>query len=206
MTMSPCSLRALFGGDRVRRRRLLPVALLLQRLDDFPRHVVLVMLGEHGIGLEQAIRLDMALGDDALPLTKQVGHDSPVVDGNILVAVSHLETDLQIVAALQAAHLHHAAQTNALSRRSLVVGDVGRRIEEDDRFTQRTEYQRNRDGQHAEARTDQDQPPLFPSHEPSNPSSLVRSPMRRRLSLLPARAVRALATAAKALSRSPSTV
>ena len=93
------------------------------------------MLGENGLGREAAARLQMTLGDDPLPFAEQVGHDSPVIDRNVLVAVGHLEADLQIVAALQAAHLHHAAKANALSGSGLVLGDVGRRIEKHNRFT-----------------------------------------------------------------------
>src|SRR5664279_1390289 len=200
------SLGAALDGDGLwRRRGLLPVSLLLQGLDNFPRHVILVVLGEHGLGLEGAAGLDMALGDHALPLADQVGHDTLVADRDVLVAVGHLEADLQIVAALKAAHLHHAAEANALSRSRLVVGDIGRRIEKHDRFLERGEHQRHRDGEHAQTRADQNQAALFAGHEPSSPSSFAKSPMRRRLSLLPASALRALAAAASALSRSPST-
>src|ERR1700690_251107 len=101
MSMAPGSSRAL--PDR--RRGLLPVPLLLQGLDNLARHVILVVLGEHGVGLEQAARLDIALGDDALPLAEQVGHNALEADRNVLVAVGDLKADLQIVAALQAAHL-----------------------------------------------------------------------------------------------------
>src|ERR1700722_422008 len=187
------------------RRGFLPVTLFLQGLDDLARHVILVVLGEHGVGRKGAPRLDMALGDHALPFAEQVGHDAAVADQNVLVAVGHLEAELQIVAALQAAHLHHAAEAHALAWRGLVLGDIGRRIEEHDRVAQRTEHQRYREGEHAETRSDQNEPPVFACHEPSSPSSLVNSPMRRRLSLLPASALRALAAAPSALSRSPST-
>src|ERR1041385_4113062 len=145
------SLCAALDGHDPGSRSLLPVSLLFQGFDHLARHVILIMPGEHGFGLERAAGLDVSLGDDALPLAEQVGHDAYVADRNVLVAVGHLEADLQIVATLEATRLHHAAEANALSRHGLVIGYVGRRIEEHDRLAQRAEYQRNRKGQHAEA-------------------------------------------------------
>src|SRR3981081_600605 len=117
---------ALDGHCLWRRGGLLPVSLLFQGFDDFPRHVILVVLGEHGVGLESAAGLDVSFGDDALPFAEQVGHDTLITDRNILVAVGHRKADLKIVAALKATHLHQAAKANALSWSRLAVGDVGR--------------------------------------------------------------------------------
>src|ERR1700730_4967297 len=108
----PASRRSLWtwlDRDRVWRRGLLPVSLLLQGFDHLARHVILVMLGEHGVGHKGAPRLDASLGDDALPFAKQVGHDAVVADRNVLVAIGHLEAELKIVAALQSADLPHSA-------------------------------------------------------------------------------------------------
>src|SRR5712671_4035626 len=77
----PASRRSLWtclDGDWVWRRGLLPVSLLLQGFDHLPRHVILVMLGEHGIRHKGSPRLDVSLGDNALPFAKQVGHDAAV--------------------------------------------------------------------------------------------------------------------------------
>src|SRR5712692_6445452 len=118
----PASRRSLWtclDRDRVWRCGLLPVSLLLQGFDHLPRHVILVMLGEHGIRHKGSSRLDASLGDNALPFAKQVGHDAAVADRNVLVAIGHLKTELQIVAALQAADLHHAAEANARACRGL---------------------------------------------------------------------------------------
>src|ERR1700688_1000691 len=41
-----------------------PVPLLLQRVGHFSRHIVLVVLGEHRIGLEYAGGIERALGDN----------------------------------------------------------------------------------------------------------------------------------------------
>src|SRR4051794_35517356 len=150
MAMAPGSLCAALDGHKLGRRTLLPVSLLFQGFDHLARHVILIVPGEHGLGPERAARLDMSLGDHALPFAEQIRHDAYVADRNILVAVGDFETNLQIVATLEATHLDHAAKTNALSRRGLVVGYVGRRIEKYDRLAQRAEYQRNRKGQHAE--------------------------------------------------------
>ena len=81
---------------------LFPVALLLQRVGDFLRHVVLVVLGQHGVGLEPAAGLERAFGDHALPFAEQVRQDALIADRDSAVAVGHLEAHREIVAALQA--------------------------------------------------------------------------------------------------------
>src|SRR5258708_17164189 len=57
---------------------VLPVPLLLQRVRDFLGHIGLVVLGEHGVGLEHAARVERAFGDHALPFAKQIGQISLV--------------------------------------------------------------------------------------------------------------------------------
>src|SRR3954467_11703191 len=51
---------------------VLPVALLLQRIGDVLRHIGLVVLGEHRIGLEYAAGVERAFGHHALPFAEQV--------------------------------------------------------------------------------------------------------------------------------------
>ncbi len=57
-------------------RAFLPAAGFFQRLDHFFRHVALVMLGEHGVGVEDAAGLELAFGHHALPFAEQVWHDA----------------------------------------------------------------------------------------------------------------------------------
>src|SRR4051812_30545388 len=98
MAMAPGSRRgslcAALDGHNCWRRGFLPVSLFLQGFDHLAWHVILIMLGEHGLGPERAARLDMPLGYHALPLAEQVGHDPHVADRNVLVAVGHREADL----------------------------------------------------------------------------------------------------------------
>ena len=54
----------------------LPVALTPQGIGDLARHVVLVVLGEHRVGPEEAGRFEDAFGDDALPFPEQVGQQA----------------------------------------------------------------------------------------------------------------------------------
>src|SRR5260370_9449775 len=128
MSMAPSSrpacrrsLWTCLDRDRVWRRGLLPVSLLLQGFDHLARHVILVMLGEHGVRHKGASRLDASLGDHALPFAKQVGHDAVVADWNVLVAIGHLKAKLQIVPAHKAAALHHASEANAGPCRGLFL-------------------------------------------------------------------------------------
>ena len=50
------------------------------------------MLGQHGIGLEDAGRIERAFGDDALPFAKQVRQNSLVGDRQRGAAVGDGET------------------------------------------------------------------------------------------------------------------
>src|SRR5688572_11697717 len=70
-TASPLRLRALSA---------LPMALLLQRVGDFARHVALVVAGQHGVGLEHARRIEHALGHHALTLAEQIGQNAAIRD------------------------------------------------------------------------------------------------------------------------------
>ena len=55
---------------------LLPDALGLQAVGHFLRHVGLVVLGQHAVGDEHAVRPEAAFGDDALLLAEQVRQDA----------------------------------------------------------------------------------------------------------------------------------
>ena len=55
------------------------MALLLQRIGDFARHVGLVVTGQHGVGLEHARRIEHAL-DHALTLAEQIGQNASIRD------------------------------------------------------------------------------------------------------------------------------
>ena len=119
----------------------LPAAGLFQGVDDFLRHVALVMLGEHGVGIEDAARLELAFGHHALPFAEQVGHDALIAHRDVVLAVGHFEADAQIVAALDAAGLDQSADANARAGREMLFGHVGRRIEKDDEIAHRAEHQ-----------------------------------------------------------------
>src|SRR5690606_35431458 len=60
---------AVVGG---RRAVAAPFALFLQGLLDLTRHVLLVVLGQHLLGLENAVGAEGAGGHDTLPLAEQV--------------------------------------------------------------------------------------------------------------------------------------
>ena len=65
------------GGNAVARQgtrlAFLPNASFLQRSRHFGRHVVLVVLGQHVGGGENAVFAEGASHDNTLPLAKQVG-------------------------------------------------------------------------------------------------------------------------------------
>ena len=54
----------------------LPAPLFLQRVDDFARHIALVVLGEDRVGAHLAGRREHAFGDHALTLAEQVRQET----------------------------------------------------------------------------------------------------------------------------------
>src|SRR5579872_5762112 len=77
--------RARHSGAAIRRRRaaarlgvpfgavlVFPMPLLLQRIGDILGHVIFVVFGKHGIGLEHARGVEPAFRHDALPFSKEV--------------------------------------------------------------------------------------------------------------------------------------
>ena len=143
---------------------VLPVALLLQRVGDVLGHIGLVVLGEHGVGLEHAGRVERAFGDHALPFAEQVRENSLIGHRQGRAAIGDLEADREIVAAHQRAVLHQAAEPEPLARRNMFFGRHRRRREEHDGIAQRVQHQRRRNRQHRERSADHRQPPLPARH------------------------------------------
>src|SRR5258707_12494817 len=77
---------------------VLPMALLLERVGDLFRHVGLVVLGEHGVGLEQAVAIERAFRHPALPFAKKVGENTGIGERDRLLAGGPVETDILAVA------------------------------------------------------------------------------------------------------------
>src|SRR5215467_16232312 len=78
----------------------LPAPTFLQCIDNFTRHVALVVFGENRISGKYTSGLQPAFRNDALPFSKQIRDNPLVADRNIIFTVSHCETDLQIVASV----------------------------------------------------------------------------------------------------------
>ena len=140
------------------------MALLLQRVGDFLRHVGLVMLGKHGVSLEHTGGIERALGDDALPFAEQIRQDALIGDRQLGAAIRNLERHREIVAALQRARLDQAAEPEALARADMLLGHHGRRREEHDGIAQRIQHQPGCDREHEQRPTDDRQTPLLACH------------------------------------------
>ena len=82
------------GAAQVRRTLICRVHVRLQAVRHLGRHVVLVVLGEDFLGHE-AIAVELAARDDALPLAEQVRQDAGVADRNFLLEVGQYEGDLE---------------------------------------------------------------------------------------------------------------
>ena len=218
---APCSRRGRGRGAGLGAVIVLPVALLLQGVGDLLRHVGLVMLGQHGVGLEHAGGIERAFGDDALPFAEQVRQNSLVGDRQRGAAVGDAEIDREIVAAHQRARLHQAAEAEPLAGRDLLLGRHRRRGKEHDGIAHRVQHQRRGDGEHRERTADHGQTPLLARHvyplssplrvsgimpHPSSPRFFTPSLSWRKRSASLATAWRASASALAALSRSPITI
>src|SRR3546814_3011167 len=99
--------------------------LALQRIRQFRRHVVFIVLGEYLIGDEHAV-LHAAGSDDALPLLEQVGQDAFITHRQRLHAIGKREIDLQAISALDAAGRderseEHTSELQSLLRSSYAV-------------------------------------------------------------------------------------
>ncbi len=185
---------------------VLPVALLLQRVGHFLRHVILVVLGEHRVGAERC-RIDHhALRHHALPFTKQIGKDAAIADAHHVLAVGDVECRIHVLAD-DGAGLHQSAEPDAGAGRQLLLDHVGRRIEEHDGIAQRGQHERT--ATTSTTRLD----PISTrrrclrviSHYPSMPSPFARSSRRLRFSASSPIVLRAVKNASRALSLSPIT-
>src|SRR5690349_21546110 len=78
----------------------LPMALLLERVSDFLGHVLLVVLGQHAVGLEHAAAVERTFGHDALAFAEEIRQQALVGDPDGVLAVGHIEADPEIVATL----------------------------------------------------------------------------------------------------------
>src|SRR5712691_9636858 len=81
----------------------------VNRLACLWRHVVLVMLGQHLIGVEDAVSSNMSLRYATASFLEQIGKNSLVDHGNALSRVSHDEARCQsIVIAIERSFFHQA--------------------------------------------------------------------------------------------------
>ena len=103
--------------------------LLLQRVGDVLRHIVLVVLGKHSVRPENAGWIERAFGDHALPFAKQIRKNSLVGNRQGRAVVSDQEADRKIVAAHQRPPLYEAAETEPLAGWNVLFGYRRRRRE-----------------------------------------------------------------------------
>ncbi len=88
--------------------------------------------------------------------------------GNRLIAVGHLETNRQGIAARHAAGRHQAAEADTGAGQDMLLDDIAGRIEEHDGILQGAEHQQHRNRKDTETRTNQDNAALLPRHRSMN--------------------------------------
>src|SRR5947209_7525078 len=92
---------------------VLPVALLLQRVSHFLRHVGFVVLGQNAVCAKSALRIKGAFGNYALAFPEQIRKQALIDDRNRAVSIGHSKSDAETVAARDAALLDQAADAHA---------------------------------------------------------------------------------------------
>ena len=182
----------------------LPDALLLEGLGDFGGHVVLVVLGEHGVGKEAAGGIELAFGHHALALAEEIGKDAGVADGNGLGGVGDGERHGQSLAALQAAVGDEAAEADALAGRDLLFRHLLGRVKEHDGVAQRKQHEEYGNAEDADGEADERRAALLAGHEPS-PRVVATLESSASAPASPSKLRRASASAARASSLRSST-
>src|SRR5699024_11084757 len=93
---------------------------MIQLMLFFASHVVLVVVGQHLLRMEQAIRIEFPLIDDTSAVTEQIGQDPRITDGYCVGGARDNEIDCQTVTlAPHTTGLHHSAYAKGtLLRRS----------------------------------------------------------------------------------------
>ena len=101
----------------------------LQAVLDLGRHVVLVMLGEHFLGHEHAVRAHLAARNDALSFAEQVRQHARVADALLVRIVGQREAHFEAARlALEAAVLDQPAHAERAGARRLARLDLGRAV------------------------------------------------------------------------------
>ncbi len=142
----------------------LPVALPPQGVRHLAGHVVLVMLGEDGIGPENARALEHALGHDPLPFPEKIGQQALIAHLDRGLRIDNLEGDLLVGAALHGAFLHETAEADARAGLHVLCLNVRRRVEEHDGVVHGVEHKAERKREDASCDTDQGQAALLSRH------------------------------------------
>src|SRR5829696_3696060 len=104
------------------------MALRLEGVGDLARHVGFVVAGQNGVGPEQASGIERPFGDDPLTLAEQVRQYALVAHGDRAPRVHDDEADLLVLAALDRALLHKAAEAEARAGLDALRLHVGRGV------------------------------------------------------------------------------
>src|SRR5262249_57000863 len=108
----------------------LPVALLLQRIGHFLRHVGFIVLGQDAVGAKGTLSVKSALGHYALTFPKQIRQQALIDDRHGAVSVGHRKANDETVAACDAALLDQTADANTDTGLDMFVDKIRRRVEE----------------------------------------------------------------------------
>ena len=97
-----------------------------QRISDFGRHIILIMLGEHFRGDKNTAVSKLALGNDALPLFKQVRQYSRVFNIDDIRSIGHGKSHCEFLASLYTVIDDHTAEPENVIFRCLLLHDFSR--------------------------------------------------------------------------------
>src|SRR5581483_2820785 len=122
----------------------------------FGRHVILIVLGQHFLGVEYAVWAQLALRHHAFALLEQVGKDTGIAYGRTVRGVRYHELHRQAIGlSCEAAGLHQAAQAERATLWGFMRSDLGRAVKENEVALKGVENQRGGTAQRHQARDDQ---------------------------------------------------
>ena len=104
----------------------LPAAGFFQRINNFARHIALIMFGKDSVGCEYPACIEFAFGNNSLPFSEQVGDNALISHSDVGFSIRHCETHEQVVTTLYAAGFNKAANTHAGAQHWVFFGDISR--------------------------------------------------------------------------------
>ena len=134
------------------------------------------MLGEHGVGLEVAVAVENAFGDDTLPFAEEIGQNARERHRNILQRIGYFEGDRRPLTAHDGAFFDESTKPDAFAGLDALFQNIARDVKEDDAVLQRKQHEDQRQAERRDTAADQNSSLLLSCHCVSPPSVSASEP------------------------------